>query len=176
MPVDRCHDAMNLLLAKDLGRWTGLPSDCTLMSLRALAPRFELGEDEWQATLGEETHAASYRKAKVNGYVETFKIWLRDGAIARLSVELPELPDPPRLLETLGAPDAKLDTWLATSPTVRPQGEWVWATRGLALVLSSNQQNVMELILFPSTTVEHYRANLRYSEPPREEGFEPGSR
>jgi hypothetical protein len=52
--------------------------------------------------------------------------------------------------------------------TVHEQGEYVYASRGLALVLSFDRSTVMELIVFPATTVDDYVRRLRFSEPPRE--------
>lgn len=118
--------------------------------------------------LGDESLVATYRRAKADAYAEPIKVYLRGDTIVRISIPLPELSDPAGLLAKLGAPDAKLDAWFATTPTVHHEAEWVYAQRGLALVLSSNRQNVMELIVYPSTTAERYRKQLRYFEVPRE--------
>jgi hypothetical protein len=164
MKDDTCQEAIAKLMAKDLAAWNGLPASCTI---ETLAPA-ELGEDEDTVTLGDDGVEAIARRAKATAYSEVMKVYLRDGAIARISIELPELPDPPALLAKLGAPEAKLDAWAKTTPTIKREAEWVYASRGLALVLSGNQQNVMELVVFPRTTVDHYRQALRYVEAPRE--------
>jgi hypothetical protein len=164
MPSDVCHDVLNKLLAKDLVTWTGLPATCTLASLTGV----EIGTDEQQALLGDDRVTTAYRNARAPAFRETLKVWLRDGKITRISVKLPDLADPPALLAKLGPPEAKLDAWFATTPDVNQEGEWVYAKRGLALVMSTNRQNIMELIVYPPTTPDAYRKQLRYSERPRE--------
>lgn len=164
MPSDICHDVLNKLLAKDLVTWTGLPATCTLAALTGA----EISTDEQQALLGDDRVTTGYRNARAPAFRETLKVWLRDGKITRISVKLPDLADPPALLATLGPPEAKLDAWFATTPDVNQEGEWVYATRGIALVMSTNRQNIMELIVYPPTTPDAYRKQLRYSEQPRE--------
>ncbi|HET9624567.1 MAG TPA: hypothetical protein VFP84_24530 [Kofleriaceae bacterium] len=161
-----CRDAVTQLTAKQLATWHGLPARCTLDDLRHAG--VELGDDETAATLGEAAEPATYRKAKLTGYAEYPMIWLRDAVIVQLSVDTPDLADLPRLLATLGPPTAKLDAWARTTPTKIPEAEWVWPARGLALRLSSDRKLPMQLIVFAPTTLEHYRAALRYAEPPRE--------
>lgn len=165
MSTDPCRDAVSQLLAKDFSTWRGLPPHCTLA---ALAP-LELGSDETVTVLGEAKAQAVYRRARATAYAEALTIWLRGGAVARISVELPALPDVPVLLHALGPPDAKLDAWRATVPVRSPESEWVWPARGLALVLSTDRSNVMQLVVYPPTTVETYRAQLRFDEAPREQ-------
>jgi hypothetical protein len=164
MPVDSCSDAVSKFLSKDLTRWTGLPATCTLAGLSGL----EVGNEETHAVLGEDAVPAVYRRARAASYSETITIWLRDDKIVGMSVRLPELPDPPGLLRALGAPDAKLDAWSAITPTLVHEAEWVYPQRGLALVLSSDKRNVMELVLYVPSSVEQYRKTLRFWEPVRE--------
>jgi hypothetical protein len=163
MSTQTCAAALDMLLAKDLASWTGLPK-CTLADFAKL----ELGEDESRGLLGKEGITTYYRRAKAPTYAETMKLWVRDGAVVRISIPLPELADPRALVRTLEEPEAKLDTYFATSPTVHKQGEYVYASRGLALVLSFDRSTVMELIVFPATTVDDYVQRLRFDEPPRE--------
>lgn len=163
MHTDSCQDAIAKLMAKDLAAWTGFPPGCTIEMLAA-----ELGTDEDVVVLGEDGIEATLRRAKAAAYDEVMRVYLRGGTIAAISIALPALPDPPALLAKLGAPEAKLDAWMRTTPTISREAEWVYASRGLALVLSSNRQNVMELVVFARTTVDEYRQQLRYTEPPRE--------
>ena len=165
MSTDPCRDAVNQFLAKDFSTWRGLPPHCTLAALGQL----ELGSDETATVLGEEKLQVVYRRARTTAFSESLTIWLRDGAVVRISVELPALQDVPALLHALGPPDAKLDAWRATVPVRSPESEWVWAARGLALVLSTDRSNVMQLIVYPPTTVETYRAQIRFDEAPREQ-------
>jgi hypothetical protein len=165
MSTDPCRDAVNQFLAKDFSTWRGVPPHCTLA---ALAP-VELGSDETVTVIGEGKAQAVYRRAQAAAYAEPLTIWLRGGTVARISVELPALPDVPALLHALGPPDAKLDAWRATVPVRSPESEWVWAARGLALVLSTDRSNVRQLVVYPPTTVETYRAQIRFDEAPREQ-------
>jgi len=165
MSTDPCRDAVNQLLAKELSTWRGLPPHCTLAALA----RLELGSDETATVLGEENLQVVYRRARTTAFSESLTIWLRDSAVVRISVELPALQDVPGLLHALGPPDAKLDAWRATVPVRSPESEWVWAARGLALVLSTDRSNVMQLIVYPPTTLETYRARIRFDEGPREQ-------
>lgn len=164
MPVDSCSDAVSKFLAKDMTTWTGLPATCTLAALSGL----EVGDDETQAALGEAAEPAAYRRARASSYSETITIWLRDGKIVRISVRLPELPDPAGLLRALGTPEAKLDAWSAITPTLVHEAEWVYPRRGIALVLSSDKRNVLEMVTYAPTSIEEYRKRLRFFEPPRE--------
>ena len=164
MSADSCSDAVSKFLAKDLATWTGLPATCTLSALSGL----EVGDDETQTVLGEAAEPATYRRARASAYSEAITIWLRAGKIVRISVRLPELPDPPELLRALGAPEAKLDAWSAITPTLIHEAEWVYPHRGIALVLSSDKRNVLELVTYAPTSIDEYRKKLRFFEPPRE--------
>lgn len=164
MPIDSCSDAISKFLAKDLTTWTGLPPTCTLAALSGL----DVGDDETQTVLGEAAAPASYRRARASSYSEAITLWLRDGNIVRISVRLPELSDPPGLLRALGAPGAKLDAWSAITPTLVHEAEWVYPRRGIALVLSSDHRNVLELVTYSPTSIDEYRKRLRFFEPPRE--------
>jgi hypothetical protein len=161
-----CRDAFHQLTAKQLEGWQGFPTDCALSDLRSAG--VELGDDETTTTLGEAAEPAAYRRAKLAGFAEYPTVWLRSGAVAQISVDRPELDDVPSLLAKLGAPAAKLDAWARTTPTMLPAAEWVWPSRGLALRLASDGKTVTQLIVFAPTTLERYRAALRYAEAPRE--------
>jgi len=165
MSTDPCRDAVNQFLAKDFSTWRGLPAHCTLAALA----RLELGSDETATVLGEGKAPAAYRRARTTAYTELLTLWLRDSAVVRISAELPALPDVPALLHALGPPDAKLDAWRATVPVRSPESEWVWAARGLALVLSTDHSKVMQLIVYSPTTVDTYRGQIRFDEAPREQ-------
>jgi hypothetical protein len=164
MPDDSCSDALSKLLAKDLSTWSGLPTTCTLAALSGL----EIGDDETQATLGEEAVPTVYRRARAAAYSETLTVWLRGDKIVRIAVRLPVLPDPPGLLRALGAPDAKLDAWSAITPKLVREAEWVYPRQGIALVMSSDNRNVLELVVYAPTSTEQYRKELRFFEEPRE--------
>lgn len=161
---DSCSDAVSKFLSKNLITWTGLPATCTLAALSGL----EVGDEETHTVLGEGAVPAVYRRARAASYSEGIAVWLRDGQIVRISVRLPELPDPPGLLRALGTPDAKLDTWSAVTPMLLHEAEWVYPQRGVALVLSSDKCNVLELIVYVPTSIEGYRKRLRFFESPRE--------
>jgi hypothetical protein len=171
MSNDSCDIALDKLLAKDLASWTGLPAGCTLAMLGG---KLELGTDEARGLLGTDGAAATYRRAKAAAYDEVMKIWLRGEAIVQIGVPLPELADPRALVRTLGEPEAKLDTHFQASPAVHKQGEWVYAKRGLALVLSFDRSTVMQLIVFPTTTLDDYVKRIRYVDQPREAPGEEG--
>jgi hypothetical protein len=167
MPTDACHDAISQLLKKELASWHGLPPHCALDALAAL----ELGEDETSAVLGEARAPATFRRARAASYGETWTIWLRGGNLVRISVRLPALSDVPGLTRALGAPEGRLDAWRATVAERSPEAEWVWPARGLALVMSTDRSNVMELVVFSPTTLEEYRARLRFDDAPREQAM-----
>jgi hypothetical protein len=79
---------------------------------------------------------------------------LRDGALVLFDAR-PEL-DAAALLADLGEPEAKLDAYFGTLK--RPEGEWVWASRGIAIWKSGD--SVFHLALFTPTSVENYKATL----------------
>jgi hypothetical protein len=166
MSTTSCAAVVRQLISKELGSWHGLPSGCTLADLRTAG--LEIGETEPVRTLGEAQVQASYRNARTAAFSENPQVWLRDGAVVRISVEHPGLPELPALLGALGAPEAKLDAWAATVPKRIPESEWVWPSRGIALVISGGEPPAEQLIVFAPTTLAQYRAQLRYDVAPRE--------
>lgn len=164
MQTDTCEAALDKLVAKDFAHWTGLPATCTLAALA----RYEVGQQESRALLGTERITTYYRRAKAPAFTEVMKVWLRDDKIAQISIALPDLGDARALVRTLGAPDGKLDAYYGTTPQLSKEAEWVYAQRGLALVLSFDRAVATEVIVFAPTTLDDYVKRLRYHEAPRE--------
>ena len=52
--------------------------------------------------------------------------------------------------------------------TLRAQGAWVYATRGLTLFMSKDGANVVRFEVYPPTTAADYARDLFFTEPPRE--------
>ena len=104
-------------------------------------------------------------------YTEPVRVCYRDDTVVRISTQFPALVEPRALLDTLGQPAATLDYYFSSMPVLNKQGEWVYADRGLTLLLSSDKDNVVEVMVYPPTTMERYKKELYYLETPRE--FEP---
>jgi hypothetical protein len=160
-----CDPTLDSLLRRDLASLPGLPADCTL---GALGARIEIDGSDRRGLLGQARHPSIYRGARAAGYDETVEVWHRDQIVLKLVVDLPQLADAPALIAALGEPDARLDYYPSTVPTLRQGGAWVYAARGLTLFISRDGTNVVRFEVYPPTSAAAYERDLFYSEPPRE--------
>jgi hypothetical protein len=144
--------------AADVSAWSGLPTDLTLEELDGvfdLDPTFRISGE-----LGSPPVAESW----VSVYSEVFdrglRLWCRDDVLTVVEGVLPKAADGTFLAAPdLGEPAAVLDTFWG--PLALPDGERVYAARGLALRVNPENGLLLEVIGFESTTVEDYLARLR---------------
>jgi len=161
----RCRAALRLLSPRDLSRWRGLPDRCPRPGIERWAT---FGDAIHRSPLGTDRLWATARSARWPTWDEPLRFWFLDDVLVKISIARPRVPDVPRLLWALGAPDARVDAYDATAPVVRPKSEWVWARRGLALTMSSAGDAVMGLAVFAPTSVKVYVRALADREPARE--------
>jgi hypothetical protein len=110
----------------------------------------------------------SWRSDAVPVYEEPVRGWFDAGQLVLLDVEYPAPPEGwQALVRALGEPAAKLDfAWHIHS---LPGAEWVYAERGLAVVVKPDPGLILRVALFAPTTVEHYQRELRVVSRYREE-------
>jgi hypothetical protein len=149
-PAD-CGALAEAIARRDFVGWRGLNPACRpghlVKNLPADPERFR------RRRLGRDGIDAQTAVVELSGY-DRPHVSIRDGAVALFDAR-PEL-DAAALLADLGEPDAKLDAYFGTLK--KPEGEWVWASRGIAIWKSGD--NVFHLALFRPTSVENYEATL----------------
>jgi hypothetical protein len=165
MPRDTCQEAIDQFLRKDFATWRGLPRECDLERISTV---LTLGEGTRRLDLGREHRPSQVRVARVDGYEEPLEVCHRDGQIAKISVRFPKLGDVAAALAGLGEPDAKLGYYYSSVPVLHEDGEWVYASKGITLFMSSDKRNVVALSVYAPTTVAAYERELHYVEAPRE--------
>ncbi|HEX4453518.1 MAG TPA: hypothetical protein VH143_21755 [Kofleriaceae bacterium] len=140
---------------------------CTLgdatAALGALA-----GARDATGSLGTEHVQVKWRAIESGIAGDRLRLW-HDGANV-VAVEI-ESPRPAggwsALRATLGAPDAKLSYWDGVVES--KDGQWVYATRGVAVFTALADTELARVVAFPPTTVATYQARLaRATEAPRE--------
>jgi len=160
-----CTQAIRHLAAGHLAD-AKLPPSCTLAD--ATAAITGLGGSDSGGNLGTSRAPAMWRGTTSGVAGERLRLW-HDGSTI-LAVEL-EAPQPvggwDKLRDALGPPDAKLPYWKGVNEI--EDGQWVFASRGLAVFTALADTELVRVIAFPPTTVSDYHARLaRGLEPPRE--------
>ena len=151
-----CADALHAFAAHHFANWRGLP-ECALTDVSAEWTL--LDEQAHPGTLGK--RGASWTAASAPGYDESVQIWYDDEHVLLLLVEYPEFEDWPALLEQVGEPLAKLDSYLST--LLIPGSEWVYPERGLTLYVNPENEALLRLAVYAPTTLERYESELRLS-------------
>jgi hypothetical protein len=151
-----CRAAFDAFAGGDLRHWQGLPSGC---QLAAIADGDTL-QHQGQGTglLGQ--GRASYRMIAVEHYTEPVRVWHVDGNILLMDVRFPVIsPDLRDLLESLGKPEALLDSHF--SSIVIENSEWVYASKGLSLYINPDNFLLLRLAVYHRSSVEDYHQKLR---------------
>lgn len=148
-------DFLSHLASCDFTDWTGLPQDCPLGALKT---RFT-ARGSGRGWLGK--HEARHTWFDVSGYANPLRVW-HDGKIVQaIDVESPAIVSPSKLLERLGEPNVRLDTWW--NLLFREDAEWVYSERGLALFVNPTERRIFHLSVFSPTTPQVYEDSLRVS-------------
>jgi hypothetical protein len=147
-PGGALADVLTRLCALDVAAWRGLPHGLT----------WHGGPDDdvpAAAALGDAFEPADMVHVSVPSSEVTARLWLREDVVVLVDVapddEAAELP------EQLGEPDRRLDTRYGLRAL--PHGEWVYAARGLALVV--DDERVRHVIGFAPCAVDTYVSRLR---------------
>jgi hypothetical protein len=150
--------ALAVFAGRDFREWKGLAPNTSLADAAAV---FTV-DDGWRGKgrLGDDRREATWVSAAVDGYDKAVRIWLDLDRVILMDAESPTLAtDLPTLLQTIGAPEAKLDAYLGTF--LIPESEWVYPGRGLTLYVNPENGILLRLAVFVSTTPDVYRRSLR---------------
>lgn len=160
-----CQRALAPLVRRELASLRGLPAGCTPEDVAtALGPS---GEPS-RGRLGDPARDVQLRFYRVAGWKQEIRGWYEHDRL--LLVDL-DRPDPAEgwqaFVQSLGEPDGRLDyAWRIH--TLR-DAEWIYASRGLAVVVKPDPGLILRLALFAPTTVERYAHDLRFISEYREE-------
>jgi hypothetical protein len=154
-------DIVRRLAALELAGWQGLPAELRLPPGHEPPASLSLGEAHEGAEMAHLDDPQPGAAARA---------WLRDGRVVMVDVAL----RPARDLADAGiteAPDERLDVTYGLEPI--PAGEWVYARRGLALIVRPHDGVVLHIIAYVPTPAAAYARGLRPSfeaqrRPPRQ--------
>ncbi len=164
MTTNDCERVLTQFAHKELTALRGLPS-CTPEDVaRVLTP---LGSPN-RGRLGDPSREMELRRYQVPAYSEPVRGWFTGGKLVLLDVEYPEPTQGwQELTRELGEPDGKLDfAWHIHS---LENAEWVYAQRGLAVVVKPDPGLILRVAAFAPTTLDGYRSELRFISKYREE-------
>ncbi len=153
-----CTSVLTAFASRRLAGWQGLPAHCTLDDAQATLQV----QKDWFGfgTLGSRCLARRYTLARAPGWERNVRIWLDGERIVLLDVEITHegvaLTD---LCSELGEPDARFRWHLDIVPV--PDGELVYASRGIALFTYPPGKYVMRLAVFAPVMVDEYRESVR---------------
>jgi hypothetical protein len=156
------ESALQAFVARDLPRIEGLPEGMTLKEAATTLGADPASFGRW--FIGEPQDEVFYTQADVPGYEGGVRIWFRDGVVLQVTGAWPQMDT--GALAALGDPDDRLDFRMDT--LVVPEGERVYAARGLAVRLNRTEDRVVGLSVFPPTTPARYRDALRPADDYRE--------
>ena len=143
-----CHDALARIAVLDLDGWAGLPT-CTLVDVEAVwRPSEAAGRP---VALGRET-AEAHHFDTGSGWV---RVWSRDGTVVLIDVDGPLEVD----VAALGEPDAHVMAHVGFASY--PDGELVFAARGLAVGVAPESGVVVYAAVFAPCSADDYTARLQ---------------
>ena len=157
-PQQNTKAVLEAFARRDFRDWQGLP---TGTSLRDVSTVFDIDDDMTGAgKLGSDRRAATWVIAAAEGYENGVRIWLDEDSVLLLDGDSPVFEtDLHTLLQSLGEPDAKLDSYHRTFSI--PESEWVYAGRGLTLYVDSEDGTLWRVVGFVPTTLDQYKQTLR---------------
>jgi hypothetical protein len=160
-----CKSALAPLVRRELASLRGLPAGCTPDDVAAaLGP----SSSPSRGRLGDPARDVELRLYHAAGWNQEIRGWYERGQLILVDVDR---PDPAEgwqaLARALGEPDGRLDyAWRIH--TLR-EAEWVYASRGLAIVVKPDPGLILRLAVFVPTTVATYAHALRFITEYREE-------
>jgi hypothetical protein len=157
--IARTKTALQIFSRRDFGAWSGLPRATPLADIARLFPL----EDDWRGVgrLGSDLKETRYAYITIEGFEQQVRIWLNeDNNIILMDVEYPTLPfSLSSLLDRLGTPDAKLDSYFGM--LFLQQSEWIYANRGLTLFINPENSALLRIAVYASSTLDEYVKSLR---------------
>ena len=141
-----------------------------LAAFPGLAPRTNLDDvaavfgldRSWrgQDVLGSEQRRADWFRASAEGFAQGIRVCADGDDVLLLDASPVELPDTlAPVLESLGEPDARLDSYLGTLEIER--SEFVYAKRGLTFYINPANGVLFRIVAFAPTELENYQRTLR---------------
>lgn len=153
MPNGLLADVLARLAAGDVSDWRGLPPG---LAWRKAAMPDEVPE---AAMLGDDCEPADLLRIAEPSAGATGRVWLRDDVVVLVDVPVATERVPSEMLDLLGEPDRRLDLHYGLLPM--PGGEWVYASRGLTLVVASDGTRVVHALGFAPCSANEYERRLR---------------
>jgi hypothetical protein len=151
-------ERLRIFARRDLRAFPGLAPGTTLDDIAAV---FNL-DRSWhgQEILGSERRRTDWFSAAAAGFARGIRVCADDDDVVLLDVPYAELPNRSTpMLETLGEPDARLDSYLGTFEIER--SEYVYARRGLTLYINPANGVLFRIAAFVPTELETYQRSLR---------------
>jgi hypothetical protein len=160
-----CEHALIPLVRHEFTSLRGLPATCTADDVASV-----LGSSgsPSRGRLGDPARDIELRFYRVDGWTQQLRGWYEHGRLLLVDVDRPEPPGGwQAFVQALGEPDGRLDyAWRIH--TLR-EAEWVYASRGLAVVVKPDPGLILRLALFAPTTMGTYAHQLRFISEYREE-------
>lgn len=154
-----CDAARHAIETHRFTGWRGLPQHCTPDALFGIP-----FDDQWgKQPLGSDFAPARTHLLELGGYYRPMA-YVREGHAVMFDAMTPALDGGwPVLAADLGTPEATFDWVFGTTPMAG--GEHVYASRGITIFLNPDNNTVVYISVYASTTCAEYAKNLR---PPRE--------
>ncbi|RXT36536.1 hypothetical protein [Bradyrhizobium betae] len=143
---------------RTLRAFAGLASPTSLDDVGAV---FDL-DRSWhgQGFLGSAGRRTDWFSAAAKGFARGIRVWGEDEAVVLVEATDVSLPEPlTSLLNTLGEPEAKLDSFLGTFEI--KGSEYVYARRGLVLYVNPATAKLLRIAGFAPASLYDYQRNLR---------------
>jgi len=163
--VERCRVPLSRFLSRELSDWRGLPSHCRERDLEALFP---LRPGEGATRLGVDLVSYRFRVLEWPGLLEPVHLLFASDILRMLRTGLwsTDRSECDRLLGELGQPDSRVD--LAFGVTWIPDGDWVYASRGLTLSVIPDTGLIAGVEAYPPGTLQSYLRSFHNTSPARE--------
>jgi hypothetical protein len=156
-PRSEAMDALRRFATRDFRGWSGLQPRTTLHDIAAA---FEVDDVPQPALLGSELRQAGWVTVAADGFPAGIRVWLDEMDVVLLEGEDPDLPGGLQpLLDELGEPEARLDSYLGTLPL--EGSEWVYPTRGLALYVNPENMLLLRVAGYAPASLDEYERRLR---------------
>ena len=160
-----CEIALEQFSEKEFLEWTGLPN-CSPQEILAFFKQDTSTQESPSHWRGKSFAKASFRHFELEGYALGLDLWFRGNQVICLEGEIPQLDNSEELLKAFGEPAAKLPYYFDVA--LYPEHEFVYPQLGIALFLSDNQQEILQIEVFQPQSLAEYKENVYYYEAPRE--------
>lgn len=154
-PTTDCEKALQSLGSGALADWRGLPASCTPAELSKVFTGG--GDPPGNGRLS--TRPTPFRNYRASAQAQPLQVWFdgEDRAILITWIQ-PTVSTPVKeLLDSLGAPEAKLDPSIGYHADAY---QWVYASRGLTLYVREHDWTLARISAYPPTTVADYEDRL----------------